>query len=131
MELFNKYIFGNTPLYSCYNHAFKIFENHKNEKNILIIISDGLLNDFNLEKAKYEIMNKSNKLNIITICIYLNSNNKYKSIKKFYNKIESYFDEGERFLFSISSKLNYHNCIIKYFMKKKWEIPLNGTCNIF
>ena len=132
MELFDKYIYGNIPLYYCYNNVFNIFKNRRNDRNIVIIISDGKLNDFNLEKTKKDIIYNSNKLNIITICIYLNSNNNNnKSIKKFYNKTEDYFDEGAKFLFSISSKLNYHDCVIKYFMKKGWEIPLNGVCNLF
>ena len=38
--------------------------------------------------------------------------------KKFYNKIQSNFDEGAKFLFNISSELNYHNNIIRFFIKK-------------
>lgn len=131
MNLFDKYLYGNTPLYPCYNHIFKIFQKQNNSNNFLIIVSDGIFNDVNLEKTKNDIIKYSNKLNITTICIYLNSANKFKTIKKFYNKIESDFDEGAKFLFNISSKLNYHNCIIKYFMKKDWDIPLNGVCNLF
>ena len=131
MNLFDKYLYGNTPLYPCYNHIFKTFRQEKNSNNFLIIVSDGIFNDVNLENIKKDIIKYSNQLNITTICFYLNSVNKFKTVKRFYNKIESDFDEGAKFLFSISSKLNYHNCIIKYFMKKGWEIPLNGVCNLF
>ena len=51
--------------------------------------------------------------------------------QSFYNEIQSNFDEGAKFLFNISSKLNYHNNIIKFFIKKNWDIPLNGICKLF
>ena len=62
-------------------------------------------------------MSKTNELEVITICIYFNSSNKMNE-KKFYNKIQSNFDEGAKFLFNISSELNYHNNIIRFFIKK-------------
>ena len=101
---------------------------NKNNKNILIIISDGLLNDYNIEEAKKEIIKKSNNLELIIITIYLNSNRNL-NIKKLLNKKQYYFDSGEDFLFDISTQLDYHNPIIKYFIKNNWEIPLNGKAN--
>ena len=71
-----------------------------------------------------------NQLEIITICIYLNSSSKLNN-KTFYNEIQPNFDIGAKFLFNISSELNYHNSIIKFFIKKNWNIPLNGVCNLF
>ena len=75
-------------------------------------------------------MSKTNELEVTTICIYFNSSNKMNE-KKFYNKIQSNFDEGAKFLFNISSELNYHNNIIRFFIKKNWDIPLNGICKLF
>ena len=71
-----------------------------------------------------------NQLEIITICIYLNSSSKLNN-KTFYNEIQPNFESGAKFLFDISSELNYHNSIIKFFIKKNWNIPLNGVCNLF
>ena len=133
IDLFDKYIYGLTPLYTSCKKAFEIFQKNKdnNSNNILIIISDGLLNDYDLEKAKKEIRENSEKLKITIICIYLNSYNKKKENRVFYNTIQKNFDEGAEFLFSISSKVNYNNIILKYFIKKKWKIPLNGVANLF
>ena len=101
----------------------------KNNKNILIIISDGLLTDYkNNDEAKKEIISKSNNWELIIITIYLNSNRNL-NIKKLFNKKQYYFDSGEDFLFDISTQLDYHNPIIKYFIKNNWEIPLNGKAN--
>ena len=123
MDLFENFIYGYTPLCFGSQKAFEIFQNREGKK-ILFIISDGLLNDIDKESAQEYIKIKSNLLEVITICIYLNSSNKLNQ-KSFYNEIQSNFDEGAKFLFNISSKLNYHNNIIKFFIKKNWDIPLN------
>ena len=83
-----------------------------------------------IHKAKDEIILKSNELIITIVCIYLN-NSKEKNKKTFYDEPQPYFDEGAKFLFEISNKLNYHNNIIRFFIKKNWNIPLNGTCKLF
>ena len=131
IDLFENFIYGMTPLYTSYKHAFHIFEKNKNDNNILIIISDGLLNDYNIQKAQKEIIESSRNLGITIICIYLNSYYSNHQKKEFYNTVQRYFDEGAEFLFSISSKVNYNNIILKYFIKKKWKIPLNGIANLF
>ena len=133
IDLFQNIIYGNTPLYTSFNKAIEIFEhiNNNNTKKVLFIISDGMLNDTNdIIVAQKNIKEKINNLDIITICIYLNSSNKL-NLKTFYNKIEPDFDEGAKFLFNISSKLNYHNAIIKFFIKEGWNIPSNGVSNLF
>ena len=72
IDLFNKFIYGATPLYSSCRKAFTMFQKSKNtNSNILIIISDGLLNDYNLEKAKKEILENSEKLKITIISIVI------------------------------------------------------------
>ena len=72
IDLFDKYIYGATPLYTSCRKAFTMFQKSKNtNSNILIIISDGLLNDYNLEKAKKEILENSEKLKITIISIVI------------------------------------------------------------
>ena len=89
------------------------------------------MNDVNdINKAKDEIILKSNELNITIVSIYLNDS-EGKNKKTFYNEPQPYFDRGAKFLFEISNKLNYHNNIIRFFIKKDWNIPLNGTCKLF
>ena len=76
-DLFENRIYGNNPLYSCCKKAFEIFEENGSKNKVLFIISDGLLNDVdNIISAQNEIKQKSDQLEIITICIYLNSSNK-------------------------------------------------------
>ena len=131
LDLFENFIYGNTPLYTGCIKALEIFSKNYSDKNILIIISDGLLNDSQDKiSAQNDIIKKINELKIITICIYLNSSSSLNK-KTFYNEIQTHFTEGSKFLFNISSKLNYHNNIIKFFVKNNWNIPLNWVCKLF
>ena len=117
IDLFENIIYGNTPLYSYCKKSFNIFEKTGSKTKVLFIVSDGLLNDtYNIVSVQNEIKQKLNNLDIITICIYFNRS--YESNNTFYNKIQSNFDDGAQFLFNISSELNYHNGIIKFFIKK-------------
>ena len=131
IDLFENFIYGNTPLYTSCIKALEIFSKNYSDQNILIIISDGLLNDSqDIISAQNEIIKKINELKVISICIYLNSSPSLNK-KTFYNEIQPNFTEGSKFLFNISSKLNYHNNIIKFFVKNNWIIPLNGVCKLF
>ena len=95
--------------------AFEIFESTNNSTKILLIISDGLLTDKeNILEAQNDIKSKIKEGDIITICIYLNSCDILNK-KTFYNEIQPNFDSGAKFLFNISSSLDYHNNIIKFF----------------
>ena len=112
--------------------AFEIFESKKNTTKILLIISDGLLNDiYNIEEAQNNIKTKIKNYEIITICIYLNSSLNFNNKKTFYNKIQPNFGKGAEFLFNISSSLDYHNNIIKFFINIHWNISKNGICKLF
>ena len=131
VDLFENIIYGETPLYSSWKKACEIFENNESKTKVLFIISDGLLNDINdIISVQNEIKQKMNNLDIITICIYLNRSKKLNN-KVFYNEVQNHFDDGAKFLFNISSELNYHNGLIKFFIKKDWIIPLNGVCKLF
>ena len=66
---------------------------------------------------------------MIIIGIYLN--HKSKSEKKFYDSIQNNFDIGCRILFQITTTINYHNPIIKFFINHGWEIPESGESKLF
>lgn len=72
---------------------------------------------------------KSLKNNVIIIGIYLN--HKSKSEKKFYDSIQNNFDIGCRILFQITTTINYHNPIIKFFINHGWRIPESGESKLF
>lgn len=131
IDIFENIIYGNTPLYTSCIKAFSILEKNYNNDKFLLIISDGLLNDIqDLEKSKNDIKQKIEQLHVTVICIYLNCSNVYNE-KRFYNDIQPNFDEGAQFLFNISSKIDYHNNILKFFIKNNWKVPPNGICNLF
>ncbi len=66
---------------------------------------------------------------MIIIGIYLNQ--KSISEKKFYDSIQYDFDIGCNILFQITTKINYHNPIIKFFINNGWKIPESGESKLF
>ena len=64
IDIFEDYIYGKTPLYTSCQKAFGVFEKNSKNKNYLIIISDGLLND---TKNYDEVINytKKNQIKIM------------------------------------------------------------------
>ena len=130
IDIFEDYIYGDTPLYTSCQKAFGVFEKNNKNKNYLIIISDGLLNDTkNYDEVINYTKKKSEENNVIIIGIYLNQ--KSKSEKKFYDSIQNDFDKGCRILFQITTTINYHNPIIKFFINHGWEIPESGESKLF
>ena len=130
IDIFEDYIYGDTPLYTSCQKAFGVFEKNSKNKNYLIIISDGLLNDTtNYDEVINYAKKKSEENNVIIIGIYLN--HKSKSEKKFYDSIQNNFDNGCRILFQITTTINYHNPIIKFFINHGWEIPESGESKLF
>ena len=132
IDIFSKYIYGNTPLYTALNIAFDNFEIQSSEENnkFIFILSDGELNDVD-KNYDYisEIKEKAYNNDITIISIFLTT----KKIKEktLYDNYQSHFTNGSKDLFSISSILNYENPVIKFLIQKGWNIPISGECKLF
>ncbi len=133
MDLISQYIYGNTPLYTALNLSFDNFkkQSNNNTNKYLFIISDGELNDIdkNFDYIK-EIRDKATSNNIIIISIFLTANGIPKC-ETFYDEIQPHFTNGSKDLFLMSSTLTYEHPIIKFFIKKGWNMPISGECKLF
>ena len=133
LELFQDYIYGLTPLYTTLNLSFDAFRTQSDKHNhkYLFIISDGELTDVDndLDYIR-EIRNNAEENNILIISIFLTSND-IPIEEKLYDTYQEHFSQGSKDLFSMSSILNYENPIIKFFIKKGWDIPISGECKLF
>lgn len=133
MDLISRYIYGNTPLYTALNISFDNFkkQSDNNTYKYLFIISDGELNDItkNFDYIK-EIRDKAESNNIIIISIFITANG-FPKCETFYDEIQPHFTGGSRDLFLMSTSLNYEHPIIKFFIKKGWNIPISGECRLF
>lgn len=130
LDMFKKYIYGNTPLYTCINISVNSFpENKILIDKFLIIISDGLLNDVDKNFDYISDIKKKTK-DIKVIGIYL-TNQKIYNEKKLLDDIPYYFDKGAKDLMEMSSLMNYEDSIIKFFILKGWDIPTSGDCKLF
>ena len=133
IDLFEKFIYGNTPLYTALNMSFDNFKKQSdyNNNKFLFIISDGELNDIT-KNFDYigEIRKKAEENKITIISIFLTSKQIPKD-RTFYDEVQSHFTNGSKDLFLMSSTLNYENPVIKFFIKKEWNIPTSGECKLF
>jgi len=132
LDLFSKYIYGDTPLYTALNMAFDNFkiQSNKNNNKFIFILSDGGLTDVDksidyISKIKENAKNN----NTTIISIFLTT----KSIKEetLYDEIQSHFTQGSKDLFLMSSTLNYEHPVIKFLIQKGWNVPTSGECKLF
>lgn len=132
INLFSKYIYGNTPLYTALNMAFDNFklQSNKDINKFIFIISDGELNDVDksidyISKIKENA--KNNNITIISIFLTTNKINE----ETLYDNYQSHFTQGSKDLFLMSSSLNYESPVIKFLIQKGWKIPISGECKLF
>ena len=134
LDLFTDYIYGDTPLYKALSLSFYNFkiQSDKDNNKYIFIISDGELNDVNKKTFDYinEIRQKAEQDKIIIISIFLTSK-KIPYEEKLYDEFQKHFTYGSKDLFLMSSKLDYQNPIIKFFIEKGWDIPVSGECKLF
>ena len=133
IDLFTKYIYGSTPLYTALNISFDNFKKQSSNNNnkFLFIISDGELNDIK-KNFDYigEIRKKATDNNVTVISIFLTKNNIPK-VQTFYDEVQTHFTGGSKDLFLMSSTLTYEHQIIKFFINRGWNIPNSGECKLF
>ena len=114
LDLFFKYIYGDTPLYIALNMAFDnlITQSDKNNNKFIFILSDGELNDVDKSIDYISKIKENARDNSITIIsIFLTT----KNIKEetLYDDIQNHFTKGSKDLFLMSSTLNYEHPVIK------------------
>ena len=114
LDLFSKYIYGDTPLYAALNMAFDNFkmQSDKNNNKFIFILSDGELNDADKSIDYISKIKENARDNSITIIsIFLTT----KNIKEetLYDDIQNHFTKGSKDLFLMSSTLNYEHPVIK------------------
>lgn len=107
---------------------YDLFEKNYSENKYIIIISNG-----NSEPNIEELNNLKDiaiKNNITIITLYLSKNENIKKI--LYNDFpNNLFDDKLKFLFDISSKVNYRNKVARYYIKKGWKFQKNYSGTLF
>ena len=132
LDLFSKYIYGDTPLYAALNMAFDNLKTQSDKDNnkFIFILSDGELNDVDKSIDYISKIKENARDNSITIIsIFLTT----KNIKEetLYDDIQNHFTKGSKDLFLMSSTLNYEHPVIKFLIQKGWNVPTSGECKLF
>ena len=126
-ELFNPLILKPSLVNIPLKKIFEVFEKNYSQNKYIIIISDG--NSKETEEDLNKIINEAQKNEITIVTLYLI---KYNTIlKKIYSEFPAHFENKLKYLFNISSKVNYKNPFARYFIKKGWEFPKEGEGVLF
>ena len=126
-EHFDKYIYKSKSLYSPIKNILNNIKKKYLKNKYIVIISDG-----NTKLSKEEIndikkISKNNKIMIIIIFLSKNENKK----KYIYNEFPSHLNQNLKFLFDISSKVNYKNPIANHYINKNWNFIKGGEGKLF
>ena len=122
-HLINKPSLVDLPL----KKIFKAFDKNYSDSKYIIIISDG-----NLKENSEEINNfidEARKKKIIIVTFFLSQ--KMNIDKKIYNDFPSHLDSKLKYLFNISSKVDYKNPFARYYIKQGWNFPQDGIGTLF
>ena len=124
---FDKYISKSKSLYLPIKNILNNIKKKYLKNKYIVIISDGNTKLSQVEINDIKKISKNNK--IMIIIVFLSKN---KNIKKYiYNKFPSHLNQNLKFLFDISSKVNYKNPIANYYIKKKWNFSEGGEGKLF
>ena len=118
-----------SSLYLALKKIFKTFEDNYAENKYIIIISDGANIEQNSENIN-ELINEAKRKNITIVSLYLTKNEEIN--KKIFNEFPNgVLGEWLKYLFDISSKVNYKNPVARYYIKKGYDFPIGGEGTLF
>ena len=126
-ELFHQLILKPSLVNIPLKKIFEVFEQNYSQNKYIIIISDG--NSQENEEELNKIINEAQKKEITIVTLYLT---KYDIIlKKIYSEFPEHFEHKLKYLFNLSTKVNYKNPFARYYIKKGWEFPKEGEGVLF
>ena len=126
------YIYGATPLYQAIRTATKCFEKHastfQSHKKLLFVLSDGVPTDGGkndsaaIKKAATRLENAG-----VTVVGCFVTESKTIQPKQMFSKMNTNWDSGSKFLFSLSSTITTQSIPRTMFVKRKWSIDFENN----
>ena len=126
------YIYGTTPLYQAIRTATKIFEKHastfQSHKKLLFVLSDGDPTDGgeNDSAAIKKAATRLEKADVTVVGCFVT---KSKTIqpRQMFSKMNTNWDSGSKFLFSLSSTITTQSIPRTMFVKRDWSIDFENN----
>ena len=126
------YIYGATPLYQAIRTATKCFEKHastfQSHKKLLFVLSDGVPTDGGkndsaaIKKAATRLENAG-----VTVVGCFVTESKTIQPKQMFSKMNTNWDSGSKFLFSLSSTITTQSIPRTMFVNRKWSIDFENN----
>ena len=126
------YIYGATPLYQAIRTATKCFEKHastfQSHKKLLFVLSDGVPTDGGkndsaaIKKAATRLENAG-----VTVVGCFVTQSKTIQPKQMFSKMNTNWDSGSKFLFSLSLTITTQSIPRTMFVKRKWSIDFENN----
>ena len=126
------YIYGATPLYQAIRTATKCFEKHastfQSHKKLLFVLSDGVPTDGGkndsaaIKKAATRLENAG-----VTVIGCFVTESKTIQPKQMFSKMNTNWDSGSKFLFSLSSTITTQSIPRTMFVNRKWSIDFENN----
>ena len=126
------YIYGATPLYQAIRTATKCFEKHastfQSHKKLLFVLSDGVPTDGGkndsaaIKKAATRLENAG-----VTVVGCFVTESKTIQPKQMFSKMNTNWDSGSKFLFSLSSTITTQSIPRTMFANRKWSIDFENN----
>ena len=126
-EYFKQLILKPSSVNLSLKKIFETFNNNYSKNKYIIIISDGNSKE-NIEDIN-NIINESKKNDITIVTLYLSKDKPLE--KKIYDEFPSHLNPTLKYLFNISSKVNYKHPLARYLIKKHWDFPKDGQGILF
>ena len=132
LEKVEPYIYGATPLYQAIRTATKCFEKHastfQSHKKLLFVLSDGVPTDGGkndsaaIKKAATRLENAG-----VTVIGCFVTESKTIQPKQMFSKMNTNWDSGSKFLFSLSSTITTQSIPRTMFVNRKWSIDFENN----
>ena len=132
LEKVEPYIYGATPLYQAIRTATKCFEKHastfQSHKKLLFVLSDGDPTDGgeNDSAAIKKVATRLENAGVTVVGCFV-TQSKTIQPRQMFSKMNTNWDSGSKFLFSLSSTITTQSIPRTMFVKRDWSIDFENN----
>ena len=133
LENVEPFIYGRTPLYESLEKATKLLERDASENKLLFVLSDGEPTDGSNEDSRTinEVTSKLTKAGVTVVSCFITKSTDIDP-KHLFDKMQSGWETGAKFLFSLSSEVPTQYLPRAILAKRKWKIDVaNNETKLF
>ena len=126
------YIYGGTPFYKSIEKAIELFQasSFSSHKKLLFILSDGDPTDGETTDRD-QVVQKLTEAGVTVVSCFVSDSAKVKP-KRLFSRMRPLWKSGEKFMFSLSSKLSTQSLPRTIFVDRGWTIDItNNVTHLF